>query len=90
MNTADKTLDRIGTQQGELTRQDAAITTEQGRRRGLTPEHATDESIQRSRADSEKYATSPQVRERNNRAMMLARQREQNTRERQLGRDIER
>ncbi|MDI9919044.1 hypothetical protein [Rhodococcus sp. IEGM 1379] len=77
LNTADKTLERIVTQHGQLTRRGAAITTEQERRRGLTTEQAATEATQRSRADSEKGAASPQVRERNNRAMMLARQREQ-------------
>ncbi|MCJ0902435.1 hypothetical protein [Rhodococcus sp. ARC_M6] len=90
LTSADKTLDRIDTQQGQLTRRGAAITTEQERRRDLTPEQAATDATQRSRADSEKGAASPQERERNNRAMMLARQREQTEQQKQRDRGMER
>ena len=85
LNAADRTLERIGTQQGELTRQDTAITAQQGRRRDLTLEQAAAETMQCGRDYNEKDAASPQVRERNNRAMMLARQREQSTQQRNRG-----
>lgn len=89
LNTADKTLERIATQQGQLTRQDTALTAEQERRRDLTPDQAAGEATQRGLTGNEKATATPQVRERNSRAMMLARQREQTERQKQRGCDIE-
>jgi hypothetical protein len=82
-------LERIDTQQHQLAGRDSAITAEQERRRDLTPEQAAAEISQRDQT-AEKDTTGPRAKERNNRAMMLARQREQAEQQNQRGRDIER
>ncbi|OFV78787.1 hypothetical protein RERY_03310 [Rhodococcus erythropolis] len=89
LNTADKTLERIDTQQQQLARQDTAITGEQTRRRELTPEQTIVETTQREQHATEKDTGQPDAKERNNRAMMLARQREQSSQQKQRGRGIE-
>ncbi|AWK77067.1 hypothetical protein CBI38_37410 (plasmid) [Rhodococcus oxybenzonivorans] len=90
LNTADKALERIDTQQQQLAGQDTAITAEQERRRDLTPEQTAAEISQREQI-AEKDTTRPhQAKERNNRAMMLARQREQAEQQKQRGRGLER
>ncbi len=90
LNTADKTLERIDTQQQQLADQDTAITGEQTRRRALTPEQTIVETTQREQQATEKdTGQQPEAKERNNRAMMLARQREQNTQEKRRQRGLE-
>lgn len=90
LDTADKTLERIDTQQQQLDDQDSAIAGEQTRRRDLTPEQTVAETMQREQQAAERDAAQPGAKERNNRAMTLARQREQDDQQKQHGRDIER
>ncbi|WP_283569611.1 MobF family relaxase [Rhodococcus qingshengii] len=90
LNTADKTLERIDTQQQKLARQDTAITGEQTRRRELTPEQSIVETTQREQQATEKGSGQLEAKERNNHAMMLARQREHTDQQKHRGRDTER
>lgn len=88
LNTADKTLERIDTQQQQLAGQDTAITGEQTRRRELTPEQSIAETTQREQLVTAKDTGQPEAKEHNNRAMMLARQREQNDQQKERGREL--
>ncbi|MDV6278013.1 hypothetical protein R3Q06_31505 [Rhodococcus erythropolis] len=88
LNTADKTLERIDTQQQQLARQDTAITGEQTRRRDLTLEQTIAETTQREQQAAEHGSVQPGANERNNRAMMLARQREHTDQQKHRGREL--
>ncbi|MGV0152912.1 hypothetical protein ACSW29_06200 [Rhodococcus sp. GB-02] len=60
------------------------------RRRELTPEQNIAETTQREQRATAKDMGQPEAKERNNRAMMLARQREHTDQQKHRGRDIER
>ncbi|NMM90651.1 hypothetical protein B2J88_41045 [Rhodococcus sp. SRB_17] len=90
ITTADKALERIDTGQQKLAGQDTTIAVEQARRRDLTPEQTVAETSQREQQNAGKDTAQPEAKERNNRAMMLARQREQAESQKQRGHDVER
>lgn len=90
LNTADATLERIDTGAQKLVGKGTAITAEQAHRRDLAPEQTVVETMPREQWRAEKDTARPEAKERNNRAMLLTRQREQSDQQKHRGRGIER